>query len=285
MKLIIGGCRGTSPVSRSDFVKYGGETTSLLFEGRGGERIMIDAGTGARTLGHRLQTAAGRQSLLLLMTHYHLDHVMGLPSLPIIYSPYWTIDMAAPRHERYGVADVMPRVMHRPFWPLQIENLDARIRFRTLRSARSVRPLVWGALEVRWCAVHHPGGCTAYRIDEPATGASCVVATDLEWARATPRERNDLMELCATPAPARVLYMDGNFQPREYPRYKGWGHSTWDECVQLARHVGVARLLVGHHSPDRNDRELAAVEREVRAAMRRAALARGGMEIEIGGRP
>ena len=84
MKLIVGGCRGTAPVAQPEFMKYGGETTSFLVEGAAGERVLIDAGTGARRLGLRLERETAEGRLLVLFTHYHLDHVSGLPSLGLI---------------------------------------------------------------------------------------------------------------------------------------------------------------------------------------------------------
>ena len=80
MKLVFGGVRGTSPVAQADFLKYGGETTSVLIEGHGGEKIIIDAGTGLRTLGARLTASGAKAEALLLMTHYHPGPLKGLPS-------------------------------------------------------------------------------------------------------------------------------------------------------------------------------------------------------------
>ena len=69
MKVILGGIRGTHPVPQSDFMDFGGETTSLLIEGVDGERLLIDAGTGVRLLGNRLNAEDTTSSVLLLMTH------------------------------------------------------------------------------------------------------------------------------------------------------------------------------------------------------------------------
>lgn len=281
MKLIVGGCRGTAPVAQPEFMKYGGETTSFLIEGAGGERVLIDAGSGVRSLGRRLDDEGDVASVLLLFTHYHLDHVAGLPSLGLIYSPRWNIEMASPRRGGFLVGEVIPRLMHKPFWPLQVEDLQSRIQFTTLRGPVSAKPRAFGGLRVSWCEVHHPDGCTAYRIDEPATGGSCVMATDMEWGLSTEEERAQFLRLCREPSPASLLVMDGQYRDAEYAQFRGWGHSTWQETIAVARQAGVARLLVTHHAPSKTDDELEARDAEVRREWPNAALAREGMEIGV----
>lgn len=279
MKLIIGGCRGTAPVAQPDFMRYGGETTSFLIEGAAGERVLIDAGTGVRSLGQRLERSGGASSLLLLFTHYHLDHVAGLPSLGLIYSPQWHIEVASPRRGGHLVGEVIPRVLHKPFWPLQVEHLKSRIQFTTLRGQASLRPRELGGLRLSWCEVHHPDGCTAYRFDEPATGASCVIATDMEWGLSSAEERAALLRLCREPSPAALLVMDGQYDDAEYGNFRGWGHSTWQEVQAVAREAGVRRALVTHHAPARNDDEMERREAGWGPALRAA---RERMEIEVG---
>ena len=281
MKLILGGVRGTNPVAQPDFMAFGGETTSFLIEGAAGERILIDAGTGVRELGRRLQAGDGRRAALLLMTHYHLDHVMGLPSLGLIYSPEWSVEIAAPAHEDVEVAVTMSRIMARPFWPLQISDLESRLRFTALEGPASVEPLVYGSLHITWCPLRHPGGCTAYRVDEPSTGASVVVATDMEWDEAAPVERDAFLHLCTQPGAVDVLLLDAQYTAEEYERYRGWGHTTWEQALALGATVKAGRLLLTHHDPAKDDTALNAVSAAVRAASRRADLAREGMEIAM----
>lgn len=280
MQVIIGGCRGTHPVAQSGYMRYGGETTAFLVEGAGGERIVVDAGTGVRALGARLQKQGRTDRLLMLFTHYHLDHTMGLPALGLLYDCRWTVTMAAPDRGRHVVRNVLPRLLHAPFWPLQVHDLAATIHFRSLPSASEVHPLRVGDLRVRWCPVQHPGGCTAYRIEEGARAV--VIATDVEWARSSPEAQAALTALCREPRPASVLIMDGQYSRRTYPAHAGWGHSTWEECVALARNSGVRRLLIAHHAPDQDDRALARLDRQVARVWPAAALARAGQRVRIG---
>lgn len=280
MKLTFGGVRGTNPVAQPDFMRYGGETSSFLIQGQGGEQILVDAGTGVRELGRLLQASAAPKRVLMLMTHYHLDHVVGLPSLGLIYSPEWTLQIAAPAHEDVVVEATMSRVMDKPFWPLQVEDLKSRLRFAALEHAPDAM-LRYGGLNIRWCPLHHPGGCTAYRVEEPARGASLVIATDVEWGMASAAERQALLHLCAHPEPAGLLVMDAQYTPDEVAKFKGWGHSTWVEALSVAESAGVKRLLLTHHDPRRDDDALDALRREVQAACPSADLACERMALEL----
>lgn len=282
MKLILGGVRGTNPVAQPEFMNYGGETTSFLIEGAAGEHILIDAGTGVRELGRRLQAGAGRKLALLLMTHYHLDHIMGLPSLGLIYSPDWGLQIAAPAHEQVVVAATMSSIMAKPFWPLQISDLESRVRFTALEGPEPAEPMKYGELRVTWCPLHHPGGCSAYRVDEPASGGSVVLATDMEWGESTPAERDAFVRLCTTPGPADVLLLDAQYTSEEYGRYRGWGHTTWEQALALAAEVRARCVLLTHHDPAKNDAALDAVRAAVRAKSAIADLARERMEITVG---
>ncbi len=281
MKVTLFGVRGTSPVTGPGFARYGGETTSVLIEGRGGEKIAIDAGTGMRPLGNRLNGSSPDGSLLLLMTHYHLDHVMGLPSFSLLYEKGWKVTVAAPKKGGLAAEEVMPKILGKPFWPLQLENLEAMVDFSTLEGASSEEPLKVGELEVRWTGLHHPGGSTAYRIDGKEPGESFLFATDVEWGESSTEEKEVFKNLAAGNGPPGLLVFDGQFTADNYGKFKGWGHSTWEEAVEVARESGARRLLITHHSPRSDDRQLEAVDSEVKERMEGAALARGGMEIEL----
>ncbi len=279
MRIVLGGVRGTSPVSHSDFMRYGGATTSVLVEDGTGARLVIDGGTGLRTLQPRLAAAGENSPILMLFTHYHLDHLIGLPSFAPLFKADWHVTFAAPERENFTVEDALTRLMDKPFWPAAFR---ARQRFHVLPETPGKMPLRHGSLMIRWCPVHHRNGCHAYRIDEPGTGASAVFATDLEWRASDDAERGLLLSLCRDPNPADVLIMDGQYDARDAARFTGWGHSMWQDAVQVATSAGVGRLIVTHHAPESDDGILERREQELRRVMAQACLAYGGMEIEIG---
>ncbi|HAK96767.1 MAG TPA: hypothetical protein DCM87_17695 [Planctomycetes bacterium] len=281
MKIILGGVRGTSCIAHSDWMAYGGETTSILIEGDAGERVLLDAGTGIRRLGRRIDAGAACPELLLLVTHYHLDHVMGLPPLPLLYRGGAKLIVGSVRRNGLSAREILPRLMAQPFWPVRMEDMAASFEFLDLPAEAAVRPHRFGTLEIRWCPVCHPGGCTAYRIDAPATGASLVFATDFEWGRSSAAEKEMLLRLCREPGPPGALVLDGQYTRRQYPEFAGWGHSAWEDDVEIARAAGAGLLVVTHHGPQNHDRLLATIEAELTREMPGARLGRDGMEIAL----
>lgn len=281
MKVILGGVRGTSCIAQSDYITYGGETTSVLVEGDAGERVILDAGTGIRRLGQRIESGKVPPSILLLVTHYHLDHIMGLPSLSLLYRGGTKFRVGSVRRNNSSARDVLPQIMAQPFWPVQMEDLESSFEFIDWPTELSVRPHAFGKLDIRWCSVRHPGGCTAYRIDEPATGKSFVFATDFEWGQSTAAERKMFMQLCREPGPPGLLVLDGQFARRQYPQFTGWGHSTWEDDVEIAREARARLLVVTHHAPQNDDNRLEMIETELTREMPDAKLGRDGMEIAL----
>jgi ribonuclease BN (tRNA processing enzyme) len=283
MRIVLGGVRGTTPVSHPDFSHFGGATTCVLVADQAGHRILLDAGTGLQSLAPEFESRQGCRAPLLLLTHYHLDHLMGLPAFPLLYDADAEIVIAAPLREGIGAQTAVERLIAAPFWPV---GFRARQQYVVLPEDSGERPFRFGPFEVRWCAVHHHNGCHAYRIDEPDIGRSLVFATDLEWGVSSAAERQALLALCRSPRPLDLLIMDGQFDSATGARFRGWGHSTWQEAVEVARAAAAHHLVVTHHAPDAHDGLLAQREQELQVAaglagLPRACLAREGMTISL----
>ena len=242
MKVFLGGARGSFPVSGADKTRYGGDTFSLLVEGRDGGQLLVDAGSGVRRLRQRLQPGG-----TLFFTHTHLDHLVGLPML----SKAWPRRMILPRGD---LEAVLARVFSPPVWPVKLPAADTTV---------PEPPVEAGGLRVTWRSVAHPDGCVAYRVEEPATGASVVVATDLEWPLMTPPAQD---EFAVFARGADLLVFDAQYLPAEYPAHKGWGHSAWPDAVAAARRCGARKVWLMHHAPARADAELDAMAAEAAAA-------------------
>ena len=281
MKITLFGVRGTSPVIGLEFREFGGETTSVLIEGGGGELVVIDAGTGLRKIGDRLLAKSAAPSLLLLMTHYHLDHVVGLPSFSPLYNGDWRVSAAAPIMDNRSVDEVLEQIFAEPFWPLQVDTLPARLDFATLPGDISDKPFIYGGLKIRWTLLHHPGGATAYRVDDPATGGSFVFATDVEWENSSAEEKKAFATLCAESSPPDLLVFDGQFSRENYDKFRGWGHSSWQTAVEVSRQVKAKRLLITHHDPNSNDVVLNEIEEKLNDIQPEANLARDGMKFVL----
>ncbi len=294
MKVIFGGVRGSGPVSGTEYTVYGGDTTSLLVLGEAGERIIIDAGTGLANLTPHLGEST--DPLVMLLTHYHLDHVMGLPSFKPLYQrdrPIKIVGMVPPSG-RPDTWQALSTLMGDPYWPVSLTEAGAVLVTCDVSAKDGIWQgdinrefLVVGRLEVRVCPVAHPGGCLAWRIDEPATGGSLVFATDMEWSRASLEQRKAFQDFCLQPHRVSTLIMDGHFAADEYPSHTGWGHSTLQEVAEVGVGAGATQIVVTHHAPENNDEilddraiRLTALVREL-GSDAKAFFAHQGQELEV----
>ena len=105
------GTRGSIPVSAPEFQEFGGNTTCVLVEGP--ERTgILDAGTGIRDLGKDLTkdpNLGNDRPCLLMFSHFHWDHIQGLPFFAPAYDSNLHFTVAAIGRERYG-KDIQPTI-------------------------------------------------------------------------------------------------------------------------------------------------------------------------------
>jgi ribonuclease BN (tRNA processing enzyme) len=241
MKVFLGGARGSFPGAGPDQARYGGDTFALLAEGVDGAQVLVDAGTGLQRLMPRVRPGG-----TLFFTHTHLDHLIGLPLLQAA----WPARLILPRGD---LPEVLARVFAPPVWPVKLPAADCAV---------PAAPVVIGGLRVSWQPVAHPDGCVAYRIDEPATGAGVVVATDIEWPAMTPRAQD---AFAAFARGTDLLVFDAQYRPEEFPARQGWGHSAWTDAVEAARRCGAVKLWLMHHAPGRTDAEIDGLAAEASA--------------------
>lgn len=277
MKIEFHGVRGTFPVSGKGFARLGGYTHCLRVVSRRGDAVIVDAGTGIRGLGKELTVTeveakgrdGGRFELHILFSHFHLDHVIGLPFFAPLYSPRAVINF----HSPWPASVVRARLsglMGGPYFPVSFGKTPAVKRFHKLGPAGTMI----GGLKVTALQVNHPGGACAYRIDEGDIGV--VIATDTEPDAG--RFDRGLVEFCRD---AACLVYDSTFSPAELRRRRGWGHSTWLRAVRLAAAAGVELLVLSHHGPDHNDRRVSSMLARARRLFGRVRAAREGMTLTI----
>lgn len=280
MQLVIAGTRGSATLTAPDRALFGGDTTCLLVSGRQGEQVLLDCGSGLGALAERL---GPEPDLLVLLTHFHLDHLVGLPSFAPLYRPQASLRFAAvPSDDGTTAESAVRGLLGPPYWPLGIDRLPAAVSFADLDPRSGTSPLCHGGLQVSWAPLPHPGGCTAFRIDEAASGASVVVATDAEWDDAPADLEAAFIALCRVPSPCGLLICDGQYDAQTIDARRGWGHTSWPRAVDLARRAGAGRLLLTHHDPEHDDATLARREAALQAILPTAALARQGDVIELG---
>jgi phosphoribosyl 1,2-cyclic phosphodiesterase len=259
------GTRGSLPAPRASTNRFGGNTPCVEVRA-GGRLLILDAGSGIHPLGERLRRAGGPVQADIFFSHYHWDHIHGFPFFAPAFQPENRFSLwGAPRAGR-SVEDILAGQMARPYFPVPLRAMRARFRVRPLRPGQTVR---LGPVRLRTEALHHPGQALSFRIE--VGGKSIVYATDHEHGSEADER------LVRHAAGADILIYDAAYtEPELDAGRRGWGHSTWRAGVELARAAGVGRLLLFHHEPDRDDRELEAIERAARRLFPRTRAAREG---------
>lgn len=245
------GTRGSVPAPGPSTVRYGGNTSCVeLRTGQGG-LIVLDAGTGIRPLGNALGPCRGT----LLLTHYHWDHIQGMPFFLPAYGPDSQIDLYGPRSGGMGPDDLLNAQMVPPYFPAVPAQLCGIACYRDTPE----EPFQAEGAAVRAGRVCHPSVTVGYRIED---GTGCVVyISDDEVDEASSRVARGMLDLCRD---ADVLIHDCQYSEGEYATHRGWGHSTPRMAVRLAREAGVRHLVLFHHDPSHSDEQVEALADEAR---------------------
>ena len=270
-ELVIHGVRGSTPVGGQGTARYGGHTICISVDDGEGRVLVLDLGTGLRNLQANLPKRAGGYDFDVFLTHYHWDHLQGLPFFVPIYDAANRFTFHGFGWEQMGVEELIAGTFQPPWFPVSLSDTAAEKRYVALDGD----PIHVGDLVVSWTRLKHPQGVTAYRIDGPNT--SVVVATDHEAG--DPEFDEALYDLGRG---CDVLIHDAQYTDGEYElHYEGWGHSTWTHAVEAARETGAGRLVLISHDPSHGDDEVDAIVQEARTAFESVDAAFEGMAISL----
>jgi phosphoribosyl 1,2-cyclic phosphodiesterase len=225
-------------------LKFGGNTACVEVRAEGREPVIFDAGSGIRPLGKLLaQQAAGKPiDASIFLTHFHWDHIQGVPFFNPLYGPANKISFYSGSTGQ-PLRETLDGQMTMPYFPINFSQVAAKRDFHQLAAGESVEV---NGLTVSPFALNHPQGASGYRIE--GNGIVIVYATDYEHG--VP-EYDELLRTYSKNAD--VLICDAQYTPQEYESHRGWGHSTWQNAVVLARDVQAQHLMLFHHDPEHDD--------------------------------
>ncbi len=268
------GVRGSIPVPGPSTAEMGGNTTCVEVRA-GSEIIIFDAGTGLRELGCELM-AELPVSAKMFFTHVHWDHIQGFPFFGPAFINGNRFDLYGAQKVTHSLSEILTGQMEFPNFPVSLEAMGSRMHFHDIDEGEHVAV---GGATVSNTFLNHPGGIIAYRVDYQ--GQSVVFATDTEHYSCLDQK------LVTLARGADVLIYDAMYTPDEYsgqggmmPR-TGWGHSTWEEGVKVARAAGVRSLVLTHHDPDHDDAFVREIEATAREAFPRTQVAYEGLVLDL----
>jgi phosphoribosyl 1,2-cyclic phosphodiesterase len=240
------GARGSIPVSGKEYLKYGGNTTCLEIRTKDDEIIIIDAGSGIRTLGHRL-VSENRFQYTMIFTHAHWDHIMGFPFFQPIYFTKTRITMYGCPFAQASVKGMISKIMSPPNFPVRFEDIRADIVYHEACE----EPFAIKSMSISPIPLSHPNQGVGYKFTEG--GKSFVFLTDNELTFKHPGGV-DFQDYRDFSAGADLLVHDAEFTDEEYnKRTKTWGHSVYRDALRLALEARVRKFGLFHHNQERSD--------------------------------
>ena len=268
------GVRGSVPSPGKDTVRYGGNTSCIEMR-VAGKRLIFDGGTGLRVLGDSLMQQPPVEAYLFF-THYHWDHIQGVP----FFTPAFTsgncfhIYGAVPPDQPSMKQHFIDRVLHSNS-PVPIALLHADLKFNTLIAGDAI---ALDDITIETGPLNHPNGAMGYRVTWQ--GHSVFYCTDTEHL---PDQIDESVLHLAENADLFIydaMYTDAEYHNPKSPKV-GWGHSTWQEGVKIAKAAGVKRFVKFHHEPNHSDDFLDQIGLELKETSPGALLAREGMIVSV----
>lgn len=273
MKIKFWGVRGSIPSPGPSTQRYGGNTTCIEVRSDEGDLIILDGGTGIFPLAQQLLKELPL-TVHIFNTHSHWDHIQGLPFFIPIFIPGNTIHL-------YGAFDpisgagperIMNIQMQYSYFPVREAEIQSRMHYLTVMPREVVKI---GKTTIMPTLLSHPVVNLGYRIE--SKGKSIFFTGDhephyniydpsddgyQEYQELIDEQRQSIEDAIRG---VDVLIADASYTNAEYPSKKGWGHGTFDSCIELAKASGAKILYCTHHEPTRSDDDLEKVFAEALA--------------------
>jgi phosphoribosyl 1,2-cyclic phosphodiesterase len=261
------GVRGSIACPGAETVRFGGDTSCLEVR-CGDHRMIFDGGTGMRKLG-RILAAEAVLDVDVFFTHSHFDHVCGLPFFAPFFIPgnrfrLWAGHLL-PEHT---LKQVLVEMMMAPLFPVPPEIFRAEVTYHDFSCGDVFTPR--DGVTIRTAPLNHPNRATGYRI-EFGRKSICYI-TDTEHFEDTIDQ--NVVDLIAG---ADIVIYDATYTDEEYPRVKGFGHSTWQEGIRVVEAAKAKTLVIFHHDPSHDDDFMDDVAKQAEALRPGTLVAREGM--------
>ena len=295
------GVRGSYTAPFQTHLGVGGNTSCV--EVRVDDHILLcDAGTGIIPFGNEMMRQQQVRNLLIMLTHYHWDHICGLPFFVPAFIPDWNISIFGPGQSSKDIEEYVSTQMRAPYFPVGTETWLARIKYLTPPPEHRFD---FGSIAISYQNVHHPGTTYGYRIN--ARGKTILYISDNECLyleksinqqytdmSIEERELYDTMKKEEYESEinlfkgADILIHDAQYTAQDYQAKRGWGHSCYIDTVNLAIDAAVGELYLYHHDPNYDDRQLESIHQHCEQIIKERRsnlichLAKEGTVIDLG---
>lgn len=250
MKVRFWGTRGSIPTPGETFLKYGGNTPCLeITFDKSDDIFILDAGTGIRQLGLEVMNRYDRMKVHLFLTHFHWDHLQGIPFFAPLYSEKCECTFIGCDTVEGNLKKRLHDSVCPPYFPVDFDVFKAKMNFID----QCEGDLNIGDINISVTEVNHPGGAIAFKINETEKSLIYMTDNELDFSGNNKDSREKLVDFCEE---ADLFIHDAQYTSDEYRSKKGWGHSSHVEAVNFALACGAKRLALFHHDPEHNDKKI-----------------------------
>ncbi len=293
------GVRGSHASPFDSHLQVGGNTSCVEINVNG-HILICDAGTGIITLGNKLAAQQNIKEVTVILTHYHWDHICGLPFFEPAFIPGWKINFYGPGESIQEMKQNLDSQMQAPYFPINTENWMANINY----IPPSTKKIRVGDMVVKHHCVHHPGITYGYTVD---TGKQKIIyvsdnecqfldkSIKMKMTEFSEEEQTFLKEInrgeyeyeLKSIKDADILIHDSQYTPEDYEIKRGWGHSCYVDVVNSSIDAGVKQLYLFHHDPSNDDSAIEEIHEksiniiQSRNSSLKCFIAREGLEVEL----
>lgn len=265
------GVRGSSPTADKNKMQFGGDTSCVEVRLSNNDIAIFDMGSGIRNLGKEIiEDSNSPKTINIFLSHFHFDHIMGFLTFPLLFKKEYTINIYG-YNKSTSTKSFSDKILDSTFWPVGLDILQAKINFIDLDG----EPLQINSDTSLSYALHpHPGYATSYKIN--TDGFNIVYTTDCEHPK---NHFNKNVESLAKDA--NILIHDSHFSRKDLVSHKGWGHSSWETTINLAKKMNVDKAILYHYNPLYNDDKLLEIEQKAKKAFKNSVASKQGMKIDF----
>lgn len=256
------GTRGSMAAPYGDRMEFGGNTSCVSVDWPEGIAV-FDGGTGIMELGNQLKEVKSKglwrkeQAIHIFVSHLHMDHIIGLFMFPCLFEKGMAVELYGPCEAEKSFRERFWAAMDHPFWPVTMAQTAAKVTWHDTKDKD-----IWnlpGEVAVRVMKSNHPNGCVIYRLERKKQsvvyGLDCELGEDREFKK----RYREFADGC------NMLIFDAPYDEKEYAKYAGFGHSFWQQGVEMAKECKAGCLYISHHEWGRTDRQLKDMEQAAQA--------------------